>query len=117
MTNDPSRYVIGPDATIEDIDLDRDQHELYYQGEKLTEARAAELGDIAAKEARAARTAGLIPGGKSLSGGRTHSPVVQVRVSESTRQQLEAIAKARRMSVSKLSRMVLDEFVRTENEP
>jgi len=37
--------------------------------------------------------------------------VVQVRVSERTRDRLRTIAKARAMSVSKLSRQVLDEFV------
>lgn len=109
----PADYVIRDDATIEDIDLDRDEHNLYYEGERLTEARAAELGEIAAREAREARLAGLIPGGKSLSGGRKHSPVVQVRVSEATRTKLEALAKARKMSVSKLSRQVLDEFVKS----
>ncbi|BBZ50574.1 hypothetical protein MHEI_22910 [Mycobacterium heidelbergense] len=115
MKKNPADYVIGPDATIEDADLD--EREIYHKGERLTEARAAELGDIAAREAeqtRTARTAGLIPGGKSLSGGQKHSPVVQVRVSEITRTKLEAIAKARKMSVSKLSRQVLDEFVNRE---
>nr|WP_230981618.1 DNA-binding protein [Mycobacterium malmoense] len=113
MNKNPADYVIGPEATIEDADLD--EREIYYKGERLTEARVAELGDIAAKEAeqtRAARAANLIPGGKSLSGGQKHSPVVQVRVSEATRDKLAAIAKARKMSVSKLSRQVLDEFVK-----
>ncbi|MDI3312711.1 MAG: hypothetical protein QJR12_00015 [Mycobacterium sp.] len=52
--------------------------------------------------------------GKSLSGDQKHSPVVQVRVSEHTRDRLRAIAKARGMSVSKRSRKVLDEFVARE---
>jgi hypothetical protein len=39
---------------------------------------------------------------------------VQFRVSEATRTKLEAIAKARGISVSKLSRQVLDEFVERE---
>ncbi len=56
----------------------------------------------------------LRPGGKSLSGNGKHSPVVQVRVSEQTRDKLRAIAKARGMSVSKLSRKVLDQFVERE---
>lgn len=82
MSKNPADYLVGDDATIEDANLD--ELNITYQGEKLTEARALELGEIAAREAeqsRAARTAGLIPGGKSLSGGRKHSPVVQVRVS------------------------------------
>jgi hypothetical protein len=56
----------------------------------------------------------LQPGGKSLSGDRKHSPVVQVRVSEHTRDKLRAIAKDRGMSLSKLSRKVLDDFVERE---
>ena len=35
----PEGYVVGPDATIEDIDLDKEV--VHYQGERLTEARAA----------------------------------------------------------------------------
>lgn len=61
------------------------------------------------------RAKNLLPGGKSLSGDRKHSPVVQVRVSEHTRDKLQAIAKARGMSVSKLSRKVLDEVCRTRD--
>lgn len=56
----------------------------------------------------------LRPGGKSLSGNGSHSPVVQVRVSERTRDKLRAIAEAHGMSVSKLSRKVLDEFVQRD---
>lgn len=61
------------------------------------------------------RAKNLLPGGKSLSGDRKHSPVVQVRVSEHTRDKLQAIAMARGMSVSKLSRKVLDEICRTRD--
>jgi hypothetical protein len=50
---DPADYVIGPDAVIEDTDLD--ERQIYYRGEQLTEARAAELGEQAAREAREAR--------------------------------------------------------------
>jgi hypothetical protein len=46
----PADYVIGPDASIEDADLD--EREIYYQDERLSEARAAELGELAAREAR-----------------------------------------------------------------
>ena len=96
-------------ADVEVVETDLDQDDFEFQGERLTEERAAELA-----EEQWEKTANLIPGGKSLSGGRKHSPVVQVRVSEVTRSQLEAIAKARKMSVSKLSRQVLDDFVKRE---
>lgn len=73
------------------------------------EERADQLADE-----MLARVKNLRPGGKSLSGDGRHSPVVQVRVSEHTRDRLQAIAKARKMSVSKLSRKVLDDFVARE---
>ncbi|BAX94244.1 hypothetical protein [Mycobacterium shigaense] len=46
----PADYVIGDDATIEDADLD--EREIYYEGERLTEARAAELGELTEREDR-----------------------------------------------------------------
>ncbi|KAA1251005.1 DNA-binding protein [Mycobacterium simiae] len=118
MSKNPAAYLIGNDDTIADVNLD--ELDITYRGGKLTEARAAELGEIAAREAdayeaaerQAGRAAGLIPGGKSLSGGHKHSPVVQVRVSEATRDRLATIVKARKMSISKLSRQVLDDFVK-----
>jgi predicted HicB family RNase H-like nuclease len=103
----PADYVIGPDATIEDGDLDG--MEVYYQGERLTEARAAELGELAAREAREGRQHDLIPDRRSVS-GEEHPPVMQLRVSEATLEKLEAIATARGISIAKLSREVLDEF-------
>ena len=51
----PADYVIRPDATIDDVDLD--QEEIYHQGERLTEARAAEIGEESARLAREAREA------------------------------------------------------------
>uniref|UniRef100_A0AAU8GQH8 CopG antitoxin n=1 Tax=Mycobacterium phage JustASigh TaxID=3158894 RepID=A0AAU8GQH8_9CAUD len=102
----PEDYVIGDDVEITDVDLE--QEEIYVNGERLTEERVEEL---AAESVRLAREANLVPGGKSLSGEGKHSPVVQVRVSESTKALLAGIAKSRKMSVSKLSRQVLDDFV------
>lgn len=104
----PEDYIIGDDATIEDIDLETE--EVYINGVRLTNERAEEMAAEAERISRE-RDANLIPGGKSLSGGGKHSPVIQTRVSESTRDKLQAIATARKMSVSRLSRQVLDEFV------
>jgi hypothetical protein len=106
---DPAAIRFDDDTVVEDIDLA--EEEIVVDGERLTDERADQIAaDLLAK----ARARNLVPGGKSLSGGRKHSPVVQVRVSEVTRTKLEAIAKGRRMSVSKLSRQVLDEFVKRE---
>ncbi|BBX95395.1 DNA-binding protein [Mycobacterium lacus] len=106
---DPATIHFGDDTVVEDVNLA--EEEVIVDGERLTDVRA---DDIAADVLAKARARNLIPGGKSLSGGRKHSPVVQVRVSETTRARLEEIAKARKMSISKLSRQVLDEFVRRE---
>jgi fructose-bisphosphate aldolase class 1 len=99
---------VTDDTVIEAIDLA--ETEVIVDGERLTDERADEIAADVLARARA-HNAGLIPGGKSLSGGTKHSPVVQVRVSEATRDRLQEIAAARHMSVSKLSRQVLDEFV------
>lgn len=54
------------------------------------------------------RRAGLIPGGKSLSGDGKHSPVVQVVLSESHRTQLATEAAKAGMSVSKYARRIIE---------
>lgn len=68
----------------------------------------------AAQEAEAAlpgfrRRAGLIPGGKSLSGGSKHSPTVQTVVSDDLKAWLDGEAKAAGVSVSKYVRAALEE--------
>jgi len=56
--------------------------------------------------------AGLIPGGKSLSGDATkRSPVVQVVLSQDHRDQLAAEAKDAGMSVSKFARRLIEEHL------
>lgn len=93
-------------AGAEVVETDLDQDDFVFEGQQLTEERAAQIA-----EKKWERSANLVPGGKSLSGGQQHSPVVQVRVSKVTKEKLEAIAKERQVSVSKLSRQVLDDFV------
>lgn len=51
----PEDFVVRADATIEDVDLD--EEEIYYQGERLTEERAAQVGEESARLAREAREA------------------------------------------------------------
>ncbi|MEB3021296.1 DNA-binding protein [[Mycobacterium] crassicus] len=106
---DPAAVHFDDDTVVEDIDLA--EEEIIVDGERLTDERAdAIAADVLAK----VRARTLVPGGKSLSGEGKHSPVVQVRVSESTRDALQAIAEHRKMSVSKLSRQVLDAFVESQ---
>ena len=103
---DPKKIRFDEDTIVEDVDLNAT--EIYVEGEHLTDERAEQMADEVLALARAKN---LRPGGKSLSGGSRHSPVVQVRVSETTRSKLQAIARDRKMSLSKLSRQVLDDFV------
>ena len=106
---DPAEIHFDENTAVEVADLENEEY--YVEGERLTEESAQRL---AAEMLERVRAKNLRPGGKSLSGGNKHSPVVQVRVSERTRDKLQAIADARGMSVSKLSRKVLDEFVKRE---
>lgn len=106
---DPTKINFDEHTAIEVADLENEEY--YVEGERLTDERAEQL---AAEMLARVRAKNLRPGGKSLSGDQKHSPVVQVRVSENTRDKLRAIAEARGMSVSKLSRKVLDEFVARE---
>ena len=101
---DPAEIHFDENTAVEVADLENEEY--YVEGERLTEESAQRL---AAEMLERVRAKNLRPGGKSLSGGNKHSPVVQVRVSELTRDKLQAIADARGMSVSKLSRKVLDE--------
>lgn len=50
----------------------------------------------------------LIPGGKSLSGGQTHSPVLTLRVSTDLKARIDADAKSRGMGTSKRVREILE---------
>lgn len=107
----PADYVIGDDVEVSDVDLK--QEEVYVDGERLTDERVEQMASESLRLARE-REANLIPGGKSLSGGSAHSPAVQVVVSKATHAKLKELARSRKMSVSKLLRPVLDEFVQRE---
>ena len=73
MGTDPKRYVVGPDASIEDVDLGEEEVRLR-DGSRLTEQRA---GQIAEEKLAEIRRRNLVPGRKSLTGGSAHSPRVQ----------------------------------------
>lgn len=94
-------------AEVSDIDLGAE--EFQFQGARLTEDRAAELAETHFERAR-----NLIPGGKSLSGDGTHSPVVQARVSVETRSRLDAIAERRGVRPSRLLREAIVQFIERE---
>lgn len=99
MTVDPRDFVVGPDAHISDIDLDREEF-ITADGERLTEDRAAEI---------AQRTSNLVPGRKSLGGDGTVSPVLQFRTPR--KREVEELAHELGIRPSELARRALDEYL------
>ena len=106
---DPKDYVVGEDASIEDVDLD--QEETHFQGARLTEDRAERIAETALQDAR---RRGLIPGRKSLSGGNTHSPRLEVRVPADLHREITERAKRANVTVSNLVREILQRCVDEE---
>lgn len=107
MGTDPKNYVVGPDATIDDVDLDEEEVFLP-DGTRLTEQRA---GQIAAETLAEIRRRNLVPGRKSLTGGSEHSPRVQFRVPDSIREKAEQRAAAEGKSLSALAREALERYL------
>ncbi|MDR0991020.1 MAG: DNA-binding protein, partial [Propionibacteriaceae bacterium] len=95
------RYVPGV-SIAEDIDLD--ETPVSVGGRRYTEADAE--ADSVAAERR--QLAGLVPGGKSLSGGRTHSPAVRVVLPEDTLAEVKRQAANRHMSISRFLRGLIE---------
>ncbi len=94
----PTLPPIGPD-------IDLDEEEVYLpDGSRLTEARATEIAERA--------LARHYPGRPSLSGGSKHTPNLTVRVTEATREGLEAIAAQQGRRLSDVTRDALDEYAR-----
>ena len=54
----------------------------------------------------------LTPGGKSLSGDGTHSPVITVRVPATVRDTLQWHADQRGVGLSKIVRQAIDEYLK-----
>lgn len=103
--------MIGDDVEVSDVDLDEEA--VYVNGERLTDERVERMAAESVRLARA-REAYLVPGGKSLSGDGTHSPIVQTRVSADVRAKLQEIAKRRGVGTSKLLREAIDQFLDRE---
>ncbi len=101
---DPSRYVYRPgESEVAEVDLDETVIHDAVTGERVTEA---DLDREAAE-----RWPGLTPGGKSLSGDGTHSPVLRVVVSRETADRVKQRAYAQRMSVSRYLRSLIERDV------
>lgn len=85
-----------------DVDLD-EEVVLDSHGDRITEARAEEMGDEALRRAR---------GRPSLSGAGQHSPQVSFRIPEQLAE--EAVERAQRegKSLSRLGREALEQYLR-----
>lgn len=107
MNIDPKKFTIGPDAVIEDVDLDQEEVRLP-DGSRLTEQRAEELARDTLAEIRRRN---LVPGRKSLSGGPTHSPRVSFRLPAEERELAERVAAREGKTVSALAREALERYL------
>jgi len=98
------RYIPGESVVIDDLDLDA-LHLHDINGNPITEESLERDAD----EAERIYHSGLIPGGKSLSGGSTHSPRFQVILGEATAERARQAAADEGMSMSRWLRRVVEE--------
>ena len=91
--------VIPADVSVSDIDLDTE--EFYVGGERLTQSRADAMSERVA--------CGV--GRPSLTGPGRHSPVLNVRVSQSLKSRLEAVADAQQRRQSDIVRDALADYL------
>ncbi len=91
------KYTLGPDI---DLDVESVPDKL---GERITEARARELAEVALHRAGAGRP--------SLTGPGRRSPEVKARVPIELRDRLQAVAQQRGVSTSELVREALDRYL------
>jgi hypothetical protein len=102
-----------PHIRIGDVDLDEEV--VIVNGERFTEQDANDLADELSGRERS--NANLQPGGKSLSGGGKHSPVLQARVPADVRARFDAIAEQRGVTPSRLLREAIDQLIAREEKP
>lgn len=89
---------IPEDVTVRPLDLDAE--EFYVGGERLTEQRAAELAERAARGGR-----------PSLSGPGRQSPSISLRLPEHTKDRLDDLARAEGRRQSEIIRTAVDEYL------
>ncbi len=101
MTLDPGKYAVPSDATVRNIDLDREV--FVHRGERLTEERAEALVEEAPEQ---------LPGrGRpSLSSKSQKSPQIGVRLPPDIRLRLERRAESERKSLSQLAREAIEHY-------
>lgn len=110
----PKDYVFGPDDHIDEEVRDLDAEPITLPSGRVIDEAGAEQLVEETREAVRKREANLVPGGKSLSGDGSHSPVVQIRVSSELRAALADRAGRRGVSVAKYAREVLEKALREQ---
>jgi hypothetical protein len=108
MTIDSShhRYVPGESVVLDETTVDLASLNLHDStGNTLTEDYFERLADQAESQQRR----GLTPGGKSLNGDGSHSPVLRLVVSNEMRDKVAQAAADQHMSVSRWLRGVVEE--------
>ena len=88
---------------VGEIDLDKEVIHDAHTGERITNELIDRDNDEIDCQYR------LIPGGKSLSGDGSHSPVLRVVVSASTKEKVQQAASNEGMSVSRWLRRTVEE--------
>lgn len=105
----PEDYSFKDKTIVWGTDVDLDEEEVYLRdGRRLTEALAEQIAEEALANVRAKN---LIPGRKSLSGDGKHSPVVNVRIPEDLKDQLDKRAAAEGKTVSKIAREAIIQYL------
>ena len=105
---DPTHFVLKPGEVPAEEHFDLDAAGLHtLSGEPITEASSA----AASVDAERQSWAGLVPGGKSLSGDGSHSPALRVVVAAETAAAVRAKAASEHMSVSKYLRRLIEHDV------
>jgi predicted ATPase with chaperone activity len=102
------------DADIKDIDLDKEV--VYFEGERLTEAKAAELSKQIRDRVEAARREqaqrdGAKGGRPTVDADGAPSVALGARVAPSTKARLKAQAEAQGRTAADLIREALDEYL------
>lgn len=93
-----------------------DSEEVYFQGKRVTDEVVGRLVDHAERtgppiDTEDPRYAGLIPGGKSLSGDGRHSPSITVVLPREIRDRVKETAASEGMSMSKWLRQLIERNV------
>ena len=88
--------------------FDPETEEAYLNGERVTTEMLDRM-EAEAMEGTKVPRPWLKPGGKSLSGGKTHSPRFQLILGETTAEQVREAASKENMSVSRWLRRTVEE--------